>query len=273
MALHVRFTFASPTAIRASRVLLAVAGSVSAASLYLTLIPDETGARLSGLALLAAIGIGALSLRGMVGPPFSAKDHLRPGERRRLTVTVAATLTVVVCIMAIPLAMLRPPVWACVILVALYGPAFTITAVAGMRLFRDKARWGCPGAYDDCRDCDTIMQIHDLNIVLEDLADEAVETWRTDPETGVELRVRAKRNRIETHTIDDQGHELERVYLLGGITGARVPRLIAVVTYDDGFQEMPSLSTSECERMSLGPAAVQAVRDQVARTYKNPRPV
>lgn len=151
--------------------------------------------------------------------------------------------------------------WASLALAPCFGASALLIAVAIQRLARDPARHGCSGAWDECRDCDTIVPIVELCESLDRVEEAALGIWSIDPDTGAEVSVGTDRLHVSTHTVDDTGHEVAGMYLLANITGTRVPRLVPITAYEDGIQESPDL-TDETKL---------AVRRQVDRTWARAR--
>lgn len=262
--------FPSRHTVRRSLVLTPVGGTLVGLGLALF------GAYSHGVALLIPYGciltgfaIWFAIRRGLLGPVYSARDHLRPGERRRLRL---ATLLGIIAVLAAPVySSFNPhaPLWAAFASAPLFGVGALLIVHAIVRLARDPARRrGCPGAYDDCRDCDTIVPIVELRETLNRVDDDVLDQWTIDPVTGAEVSIGADRGHVTTYTIDDSGHEVATMYVIAHVTGARVPRLVPIVAYDDGIRDAPDLTDRYAmERMSMGADGVRAVQTQVDRTW------
>lgn len=224
------------------------------------------GCILTGFAIWFAIR------RGLLGPVYSARDHLRLGERRRMRLV---GLLGVLASLAAPIYSTfgtPGPLWIAFAIAPISGAGALLIVFAIVRLARDPARRGCPGAYDDCRDCDTIVPIVELRETLNRVDDDVLDQWTIDPVTGAEVSIGTDRGHVTTHTIDDSGHEVATMYLLAHVTAARVPRLVPIVAYEDGARDAPDLTDrTEMERRSMGAEGVRAVRIQVDRTWASAR--
>ncbi|MEU6246084.1 hypothetical protein [Glycomyces sp. NPDC047010] len=265
--------FPSRTTVRWSLAFTAVGGSlIGAGSLLLGVVTIDGVSYPSYACILAGVGTWFAVRRGLHGPVLSARDHLRPGERRRLRLLWAAGVALALVVPAYSSFTPPVPVWASLALAPCFGTGAVLIVHAMQRLARDPARRGCPGAWEDCRDCDTIVPIVELRESLDRVEEAALGIWSIDPDTGAEVSVGTDRLRVSTHTIDDTGHETARMYLLAKVIGTRVPRLVPVTAYQDGFPESPDLTDEAVlERMSLGADGVRAVQQQVDRTWGRTR--
>jgi hypothetical protein len=255
---------------RRTRTVFPVAGTTIAVGLFLFTDHFEGPLEAAGFAcLLAGIGVLVLFRKGMVGPELSARDHLRLGERRWLFIIGYAGVVAMIGVLAFNAVVQDKPLWTYVAVTPWFGVGALAGWFAMTRLIRDPARRNCPGAYGDCRDCDTFMPVLELREVLGRVNDDALDHWEIDPVTGAEVKVGTRRDTVTTHTLDDAGHEVARMYLLADVPGTHVPRLVPVTAYDDGVQDIPNLSDpSELERRSMDAEGVNAIHRQVARTLR-----
>lgn len=265
--------FPSRHTVRRSLILTPVGGTfVGLGSLLFGAYPDGVPVLIAYGCILSGFAIWFAIRRGLLGPVYSARDHLRLGERRRMRLT---GLLGVLALLAAPIYSTfgsPGPLWVAFAIAPLFGAGALFIVLAVVRLARDPARRGCPGAYDDCRDCDTIVPIVELKETLNQVDEDVLDQWRIDPETGAEVMVDTDRGHVTTHTIDDSGHEVATMYLLANITGAFVQRLIPIVAYEDGARDVPDLSDRMAmERMSMGAEGIRAVRSQVDRTRASAR--
>lgn len=261
--------FPSRHAVRRSLILTPVGGTfVGLGSLLFGAYSDGTPVLIAYGCILTGMAVWFAIRRGLLGPVYSARDHLRLGERRRMRLT---GLLGVLALLAAPIYSTfgsPGPLWVAFAIAPLFGAGALFIVLAVVRLARDPARRGCPGAYDDCRDCDTIVPIVELKETLNQVDEDVLDQWRIDPETGAEVRIDTDRGNVTTHTIDDSGHEVATMYVIAHVAGARVPRLVPIVAYDDGIRDAPDLTDRYAmERMSMGADGVRAVQTQVDRTW------
>lgn len=262
--------FPTHLSVHRTRIIVPTASTAVAVGAFLLADHFEGPLEAAGYAcLLAGFGTLVLLRKGMIGPELSARDHLRPGERRWLFIIGYAGAIAMLAVLAYNALVQDKPLWTYFAI----APWFGVGALAGLlamtRLGRNPARRGCPGAYDDCRDCDTFIPVLELKEALHRVEEDALDRWEIDPVTGAEVKVGPHRDTVTTHTLDDTGHEVARMYLLADIPGTRVARLVPVTAYDDGAQDIPNLrDPSELERRSMGAEGVKAIHHQVARTLR-----
>lgn len=266
-------TFPSRTAVRRAFILTPVGGTL--VGLGVLLVGDDAHGlpRALGYSLIVAGFATWIAIhRGLIGPAFTARDHLRPGERRRMRLTGTLGLAVALLVLFVPPWFPDRPLWTSFVLAPAFGAATFLAASAFVRWCRDPARHGCPGAFGDCLDCDLMLPIVEYRAALNRIDDEALDAWSIDPATGAEVSVSADRRRVSLHTTDDTGREVAKLYLLANVTGFRVPRLVPVVAFDGGFRDTPDLDDdAEVARLSMGADDIRAVTDQVERTWARSR--
>ncbi|MCD0445904.1 hypothetical protein LO763_20035 [Glycomyces sp. A-F 0318] len=260
--------FPSRTTVLRTRLLIPLAATSIAIGAFL-LADYYEGPLLAVGYLCLAAGLGTLIVfrNGTIGPAFNARDHLRHGERCRLFLLGYASAASMLGVLAYNGLVPDKPLWAYYLIAPWFGIGALVGVLVMTRINRNPARRGCPGTYDDCRDCDLSVPIVELKATLDHVAETALDQWLIDPETGVEIKVDPKRYLIYRHTIDDDGHEVHQMYLFGAVTGAHVARLVPIVAYDDGFRDLPNLEDDALlETLSMQPDEVNAFRAQIART-------
>lgn len=218
------------------------------------------------LIALAAILIAGLAIGTA---PLNAKDHLRSGERRRLTIRIIAATGAAFALVVWPIIAWNTPfpLPLAAVHCAVVGVLVLIAQTSYLRLQRDVNRRGCNGSYDDCLTCDTANAALDLHHFLQSVDEKTRGNWLTDPGTGKELYLAPSGTSFAEHAVDDTGRDRKRIYALGRPPGRRSFHLTGVTVYDNGpVLEINLQSMTACEALSIDREGIKALHVQLERT-------